>query len=70
MWIHTTFPHLKNFKWQDGYGAFSVSKSSIDDVTHYIQKQREHHRTRTFQEEYLAFVQRHGISFDPKYLWD
>ncbi len=69
-WIHTEFPHLKHFKWQDGYGAFSVSKSSVDDVVHYIKDQREHHRVKSFQEEYLAFLQRHEISFDPKYLWD
>lgn len=69
-WIHSNFPDLRHFKWQDGYGAFSVSKSSVDDVVHYIQNQRDHHRTRTFQEEYLAFLERHGISFDPNYLWD
>ena len=70
MWIHSTLPHLPHFKWQDGYGAFSVSKSSVDDVTHYIQNQRDHHRVKSFQEEYLAFLERHEISFDPKYLWD
>ncbi len=69
-WLHTTFPNLKCFKWQDGYGAFSVSKSSLPEVTQYIQTQREHHRTRTFQEEYLAFLQRHEVQYDERYLWD
>jgi len=69
-WIHSTFENLKSFKWQDGYGAFSVSKSSIPDVTEYIRSQRDHHRTRTFQEEYLAFLQRHEVQYDERYLWD
>lgn len=69
-WIHGTFENLKSFKWQDGYGAFSVSKSSIPDVTEYIRNQRDHHRTRTFQEEYLAFLQRHEVQYDERYLWD
>lgn len=56
-WIHDTFPALPQFAWQDGYGAFTVSKSLIPDVTLYIVKQREHHRARTFQEEYLALLQ-------------
>ena len=50
-WIHDTFPNMMAFAWQDGYGAFTVSKSSVPDVANYIQSQREHHRTRTFQEE-------------------
>jgi putative transposase len=69
-WIHETFPKLKNFRWQDGYGAFSVSKSNVPDVDGYIRGQREHHRTRSFQEEYLALLQRHEIEYDERYLWD
>ena len=68
-WVHDEIKAL-GFGWQEGYGAFSVSKSSVDDVIHYIQNQRDHHRTKSFQEEYLAFNERHDISFDPKYLWD
>ena len=48
-WIHEEFPALENFWWQDGYGAFTVSKSNIPKVINYIQNQREHHRKRTFQ---------------------
>lgn len=69
-WIHETFPELAEFAWQDGYGAFTVSKSAIPDVTAYIVNQREHHRRRTFQEEYLALLERHGIEFDERYVWD
>ncbi|MDX1947020.1 MAG: IS200/IS605 family transposase [Pirellulaceae bacterium] len=69
-WIHEKFPELADFAWQDGYGAFTVSKSALADVSAYIENQREHHRTRTFQEEYRALLERHGIEFDEKHLWD
>lgn len=69
-WIHSTFPEMKLFKWQDGYGAFTVSKSSVPDVTQYIRNQRDHHRTRSFQDEYLAFLVRHDVEFDERFLWE
>ena len=69
-WIHGTFPNMTGFAWQDGYGAFSVSKSSVPDVARYIQNQRQHHRTQTFQEEYLAMLQKHQIHYEERYLWD
>ena len=69
-WIHETFADLAEFAWQDGYGAFTVSKSSISDVIAYIENQREHHRSRTFQEEYRALLDRHGIEYDERYVWD
>jgi len=53
-WIHETFPALAGFEWQDGYGAFTVSKSQLPEVVDYVGNQREHHRVRTFQEEYRA----------------
>ncbi|MCU1267434.1 MAG: Transposase-like protein [Acidobacteria bacterium] len=68
-WIHQEFAAMRHFGWQDGYGAFSVSKSNIPDVIRYIQNQREHHRTRTFQEEYINFLNKSGIEFDERYLW-
>jgi REP element-mobilizing transposase RayT len=68
-WIDDEFPQLKNFSWQDGYGAFSVSKLNIPDVIRYIQNQREHHRTKTFQEEYREFLRTNGIEFDERYVW-
>src|SRR5437868_549019 len=69
LWIHETFPELAEFAWQDGYGAFTVSKSQLSDLIEYVKNQREHHRTRTFQEEYRAFLEKHGIEYDERYLW-
>ncbi len=68
-WIHETFPALKGFGWQDGYGAFTVSRSDVPSVIEYIQGQREHHRTKSFQEEYRELLMRHGIEFDERYVW-
>ena len=69
-WIKETFPEMRGFAWQDGYSAFSVSKSNLPDVEAYIKSQREHHRVKTFQEEYRAFLEKHGIQYDERYLWD
>jgi putative transposase len=68
-WIHESFPELRNFAWQQGYGAFSVGISQVPETIDYIEQQLEHHRTRTFKEEYLAFLERHGSNLDEKYLW-
>ncbi len=69
-WIHETFPELQQtFAWQQGYGAFTVSKSGLDAVVKYIQRQREHHQQRNFQEEYRDFLQRHGVEYDEQYVW-
>lgn len=69
-WIHQTFPALRNFGWQQGYGAFTVGISQVPETVHNIEQQLEHHRTRTFKEEYLAFLNRHETDFDERYLWD
>ena len=69
-WIHDTFAHLAAFAWQDGYGAFTVSKSNVPTVTEYILKQREHHATKSFEEELVELLRRHEIEYDEKYLWD
>jgi putative transposase len=63
-------PNLRNFAWQQGDGAFSAGISQVQETVHYIEQQLEHHRTRTFQEEYLAFLKKHDAHFDEKYLWD
>jgi hypothetical protein len=60
---------LRGFAWQDGYGAFTVSKSNIPSVISYIQNQREHHRKKTFQEEYRELLEKHGIEYDERYIW-
>jgi putative transposase len=67
-WIHEEFSSLRSFGWQDGYGGFTVSKSNIPDVISYIQNQREHHRKKTFQEEYLEFLHKHGVEYDERYV--
>ncbi len=69
-WIHSTFPDLINFAWQEGYGAFSISYSNLGKVKHYIENQREHHRHRTFKEEYLKFLKKYNIPYDERYIWD
>ena len=70
-WVHETFPAaLSGFAWQVGYGAFAVSYSHRDQVREYLARQAEHHHKVTFQEEFLAFLKRHGIEYDERYLWD
>jgi REP element-mobilizing transposase RayT len=69
-WMRETFPEIRDFYWQEGYGAFSVSQSHIADTVAYINTQEEHHRHKTFQDEYLAFLRRHDIAYDERYLWD
>ena len=69
-WIKTQGPEFAGFAWQAGYGAFAVSESQVDVIRAYIAGQREHHRKRTFQEEFRQFLQRHGIAFDERYVWD
>jgi REP element-mobilizing transposase RayT len=56
--------------WQEGYGAFSVSKSAVPDVQDYIQNQESHHSRTSFQDEFRALLKRHGIEFNEKYLWE
>jgi REP element-mobilizing transposase RayT len=68
-WVHYTFPQHQQFEWQEGYGAFTVGVSQVPDTKAYIANQREHHRTKTFQEEFIAFLEKHGIEFDPRYVW-
>ena len=67
-WIHEEFSAMHKFAWQDGYGAFTVSKSQLAEVVRYVQRQREHHRKRTFQEEFRAFLEQYGIEYGERYL--
>lgn len=69
-WINDQPQITQIFEWQKGYGAFTVSYSQIPGVKKYIQNQKEHHRTRTFQEEYIEFLKRHGIEFRMEYLFE
>lgn len=68
-WIHDEFPDLHNFGWQDGYGAFTVSKGNVPSVIQYIQNQRVHHQTQTFENEYRSFLDKAGVEYDERYLW-
>ncbi len=68
-WVSEMFPEIHQFAWQEGYGAFSIGVSGIDDTIAYIQTQDEHHRTRTFQEEFLAFLKKHEVEYDERYIW-
>lgn len=68
-WVHATFPEKDNFGWQDGYGAFSVSKSAEDTVIQYIRSQQEHHRKKSFQEEFIDFLNKYGVEYDENYIW-
>jgi REP element-mobilizing transposase RayT len=67
-WMHDHGRH--DFQWQAGYGAFSVSRSNLNEVRAYIARQKEHHLDTSFREEYLTFLKRHDIEFDERYLWD
>jgi REP element-mobilizing transposase RayT len=67
-WVHEEIG-LKNFAWQEGYGAFSVSPSQCEAVRQYIEGQEEHHRKKGFQEEYVDFLKKCGVVYDERFLW-
>lgn len=69
-WIKTKDASLKNFYWQDGYGAFSVKPSEIDVVKTYIKNQHAHHQKKTFQDEYRTFQKKYNVEYDERYVWD
>jgi REP element-mobilizing transposase RayT len=67
-WIHETFPNLYAFEWQEGYAAFSIGISAVDATIAYVRNQTEHHRTRTFREELISILRRHGFDHDARML--
>jgi len=69
-WINENKWMPGKFKWQEGYGAFSYSKSQVPSVYSYILNQHEHHKTSSFKEEYLKFLEKFEIEYDEKYLFD
>jgi REP element-mobilizing transposase RayT len=69
LWIHKTFPGQSGFAWQEGYGAFSLGISQIEATKSYIESQEEHHRKISFQEEFLAFLKKHNLDYDERYVW-
>ena len=70
LWMKTISPRLRRFKWQSGYGIFSVSESNVREVTQYIAHQKEHHRQMSYQEEFRSLCRKHGIPLDERYAWD
>jgi len=69
-WLKNQTPELTSFSWQRGYGCFSVGPSDLDALCAYIDNQEEHHRIRTFQEEYRMFLNKYGVKYDETYVWD
>ena len=69
-WISRTFPKQRHFSWQEGYGVFSIGVSQVNETVAYIARQEEHHRAKTFKEEIVAFLERHGIEFVDKDVCD
>jgi len=69
-WIKEEGEEYRDFYWQSGYGAFSVSPPHLEDLIRYIDNQEEHHRKESFQDEYRKFLRRYGIDFDERYVWD
>ena len=68
-WVHDQLPKYRKFAWQDGYGAFSVSASQMKSVIRYIDGQKEHHRKKTFEEEFLGFLDKYGVEYDRRYVF-
>lgn len=69
-WMKVEGSRNRDFYWQDGYAAFSVSESNVPEVKGYIRNQEKHHRTMTFQEELRTLLDRHAVEYDERYLWD
>jgi REP element-mobilizing transposase RayT len=67
-WMHDVFPSLKNFSWQRGYGAFTVSQSSVEAVRRYIARQKEHHQKISFRDEFIQFLLENGIEYDERFI--
>ena len=70
MWIKQKDKKFEKFQWQGGYGAFSVGKLQIETIKDYIAKQKEHHRSETFDNEYRKFLRRYEMDFDERYFLD
>jgi len=68
-WLHENFSALRNFAWQEGYAAFTIGAPQVDELSKYIACQEEHHRVRSFQEEYLSYLKEYGVEYDERYVW-
>ena len=70
IWLKEQGRDLSGFEWQSGYADFSVSQSNLEQVKQYIARQEDHHRKHSFQDELRAFLTKHEVEFDERYLWD
>jgi len=68
-WVHDTFATMRDFAWQEGYGAFSVSASKVEETIRYIEHQTEHHAALSFEDEFTRFLERHAVEYDPRYVF-
>ncbi len=69
-WVHETWSRRSKFHWQQGYAAFSVSRSAVDRVITYIRSQEKHHRYVSYQDEVRQFLKQHGMEYDERYMWE
>ena len=69
-WMKTQSPDLRFFSWQRGYGCFSLSPKDLDKLISYIANQKQHHEKKSFQEEFREFLEKYGIEYDERYVWD
>jgi REP element-mobilizing transposase RayT len=69
-WIHDTKPDLQRFGWQDGFSAFTVSKSQVEPVREYIRGQKEHHARQDYKAELVGLLVKHEVDYDERYIWD
>lgn len=69
-WIKSKGAEFRGFQWQTGYGAFSIGESNVGALKKYIAGQKEHHRRQSFEMEYQRFLEKYGIEYDERYVWD
>lgn len=67
-WLHDTMADMKSFAWQDGYSAFSVSRSVLPNVIRYVESQKQHHKALSYEDELKQLLDKHGIRYDPQYI--
>lgn len=67
-WMHDVFPEVRDFTWQRGYGAFTVSQSNVEEVSRYLQRQKEHHQRFSSRDEFIRLLRVNGIPHDERYL--
>jgi REP element-mobilizing transposase RayT len=67
-WMHDVFPEVRDFSWQRGYGAFTVSQSNVEEVRRYLQRQKEHHQKVSSRDEFIRCLKANGIEYDERYL--